>query len=330
MKILVSGPERQYEVYRPDFADEMPVELVFRGKDQTLQEAAAANRDADILFVDAVTRVDGAVMDLMPGLKMIQIVGVAYNLVDGQAARDRGIYLCNNKGCNAESVAEHAIMLMLMALRSGVTGHRAVVEGRQFQTKLDTIAAGRPGLFQCSVGLIGFGDIAQATARRLAAFGCQLYYYTAHRRPPEVEEAFGVTYLPLNELAETCDIISLHCAVNEETREMVNAQFLSRMKPDAVLVNCARGALVDNRALREALIQGRIGCAALDTIEPEPTPADHPLVDLPAQAQSRVVYSPHLGGSSGGAFLKAHRTMWENARRIIAGERPVYVVNGLE
>ena len=329
MKILVAGPERQYAVYRPDFADELPVELVFRGKDQSIAEAAEENRDAEILFVDAVTRIDGAVMDLLPNLKMIQMVGVAHNLVDGQAARERGIYLCNNKACNAESVAEQAIMLMLMALRSGVTGHQAVVEGRQFQTKLDTIAAGRPGLFQCSVGLIGFGDIAQATARRLAGFGCKLYYYTAHRRSSEIEDDFGVTYLPLEELIEKSDIISLHCAVNEETFGMVNREFLSKMKKDAVLVNCARGALIDNDALRDALIQGTIGCAALDTIEPEPTPGDHPLVDLPVEAGSRVVYSPHLGGSSSGAFIKAHRTMWQNAGKIIWGERPDYVVNGL-
>ena len=330
MKILVAGPEQQYAVYRPDFADELPVELVFRRKEQTLLEAAGENRDAEILFVDAVTRVDGDVMNLLPGLKMIQMVGVAHNLVDGQAARERGIYLCNNKACNADSVAEHAIMLMLMALRSGVTGHQAVVEGRQFQTKLDIIAAGRPGLFQCSVGLIGFGDIAQATARRLAAFGCELYYYTAHRRPPEVEADFGMTYLPLEELIEKSDIISLHCAVNERTLGMVNEDFLAKMKKGGVLVNCGRGALVDNEALRDALIKGTIGCAALDTIEPEPTPMDHPLVDLPDEVRSRVVYSPHLGGSSSGAFIKAHRTMWQNARRIIAGERPVYVVNGLE
>lgn len=329
MKILVIGPEDQYAVYKPDFAAEIPVELVFRRKDQPPVEAAQENPDVEILFVDATTKIGSDVMDELPGLKMIHTVGVGYNHVDGAAARERGIYVCNNKACNADSVAEHAIMLMLMALRAGISGHQAVVEGRQFQTKLETIAARRPGLFQCSVGLVGFGDIAQAAARRLSAFGCTLYYYTAHRRPPEVEAAFGVTYLPLEELVETCDIISLHCAVNERTRGMVNGAFLSKMKGDAVLVNCARGDLIDNEALREALIQGRIACAALDTIEPEPTPGDHPLVDLPEEARRRVVYSPHLGGSSSGAFEKAHRTMWHNAKRILDGERPIYVVNGI-
>ena len=329
MKILVFGPQDRYAVYKPDFVAEMPVELVFRRPDQTYVEAARENADARVLFVDAITPVGGDVMDALPLLQMIHSEGVGYNCIDCEAARERGIYVCNNKGCNAASVAEHTIMLTLMALRYGIPGHEAVVQDRQIQMKQEAIAARKPGLFQCSFGLVGFGDTAQATARRLAPFGCKLYYYTAHRRSPEVEADFGITYLPLEELARTCDIVSLHCAVTDETREMVNAQFISNMKPNAILVNCARGALVDNQALRDALIEGRIAGAALDTIEPEPTPASHPLVDLPDGVRDRVVYSSHLGGSSGGSFAAAHRTMWENARRILEGARPINVVNGL-
>lgn len=197
MKILVFGPRDRYDVYRPPFADEMPVELVFRRPDQTYVQAAQENADARIIFVDAITDVGPDVMDQLPELKMIHSEGVGYNCIDCQAARERGIYVCNNKGCNAESVAEHTIMLMLMALRFGIPGHNAVIQGQQIQMKQKAIAAHAPGLFQCAVGLVGFGDTAQATARRLASFGCKLYYYTRHRRPPQVEEDFGVTYLPL-------------------------------------------------------------------------------------------------------------------------------------
>ncbi len=247
MKILVFGPRDRYDVYRPPFADEMPVELVFRRPDQTYVQAAQENADARIIFVDAITDVGPDVMDQLPELKMIHSEGVGYNCIDCQAARERGIYVCNNKGCNAESVAEHTIMLMLMALRFGIPGHNAVIQGQQIQMKQKAIAAHAPGLFQCAVGLVGFGDTAQATARRLASFGCKLYYYTRHRRPPQVEEDFGVTYLPLEELTAQCDIISLHCAVTDETREMVDGAFLARMKPNSILVNCGRGDLVDNR-----------------------------------------------------------------------------------
>lgn len=327
MKILVFGPTDRYAVYKPDFVADMPVELVFRTPDQTLVEAARANADAEILFTDAITYITGEIMDQLPDLKMIHSEGVGHNCIDSAAARERSVFVCNNKGCNAASVAEHTIMLMLMALRYGVEGHTSVIEGKQIQMKQKAIAARKPGLFQCSVGLVGFGDTAQATARRLAAFGCKLYYYNVRRRAPEVEEDFGVTYLPLEELISTCDVISLHCAVTEDTKGMIGRELIGKMKPTAVLVNCARGALVDNEALREALIEGRIACAALDTIEPEPTPGDHPLVDLPEEARHRAVYSAHLGGSSGGSFAKAHLTMWENARRILNGQRPTNVVN---
>ncbi len=329
MKILVFGPPNRYRTHRPDFADEAEAELVFRTPDKTLVQAARENADAVILFVDAITPVEAEVMDELPNLKMIHSEGVAYNCIDLAAARERGIFVCNNQGCNAASVAEHTIMLMLMALREGIDGHNAVIEGRQIEKKTQILAAGNPGLFQCTVGLLGFGDTAMATAKRLAAFECPVYYWTRHRRSPETEAEYHVTYLPLEELIPACDIISLHLAVTPETRGMVNADFLGRMKDGSILVNCARGDLVDNHALRSALISGHLACAALDTIFPEPTPADHPLVDLPPEARHRAIYSSHLGGSSGGAFSRAHANMWRNAIRIKNGQRPNNVVNGL-
>ena len=329
MKALVFGPRDRYDVYRPDFASGLPVELVFCREDQTYLQAARANPDARVILADAISVVEADVMDALPELKLIHSEGVGYNGIDCAAARERGIFVCNNKGCNAASVAEHAIMLMLMALRCGLSGHQAVLEGRQMEVKTQIFAARRPGLFQCTVGLVGLGDIGSAVARRLAAFGCAVFYNSAHRRSPEEERELGVAWLSLEELCARCDIVSLHCAVTDRTRGMVDAAFLARMKPTAILVNTARGDLVDNLALRRALIEGRIGGAALDTVSPEPVPADHPLVDLPAGARERVVHSPHLGGTSSGCSQRAHRTMWSNMRLLLEGRRPEYVVNGL-
>ena len=266
MKILVFGPRDRYDVYRPPFADEMPVELVFRRPDETYVQAAQENADAGIIFVDAITDVGPDVMDQLPELKMIHSEGVGYHCIDCKAAQERGIYVCNNKGCNAESVAEHSIMLMLMALRFGIPGHNAVIQGQQIQMKQKAIAARTPGLFQCTVGLVGFGDTAQATARRLVGFGCKLYYYTPHRRPPQVEAGFGISYLPLEELFARCDLISLHCAVTTETQGMVNAALLEQVRPGTILINTARGDLLDNQAVRQALIEGRLGGAGFDVL----------------------------------------------------------------
>ncbi len=329
MKILIFGPKARYDLFLPDFVRDMPVELVFCGAPVPSLRAAADNPDAEVIFADAITPVSREMMDLLPNLKMIHSEGVAFNAIDIEAAREKGVFVCNNKGCNAASVAEHAVMLMLMALRCGVTGHRAVLAGEQIRFKERFMVSSAPELGEQTVGIIGLGDIGTAVAKLLRPFGCKLYYYTAHRRPPEAEAELGVEYLPLEELAGRCDILSLHCAVNEQTTHMVNEAFLSHVKPGAVLVNTARGQLVDNLAVRQALIDGRLGGVAIDTFDPEPTPADHPLVDLPPEAADRAVLSPHLGGITGGVFRRAHRNMWSSVKLLMEGQRPSFVVNGL-
>lgn len=329
MKVLIFGPKARYDLYLPDFVKNLPVEPVFSGAHQSILQAAEENPDAGVIFADAITPVSRELMDKLPQLKLIHSEGVAFNAIDVEAARDKGIFVCNNKGCNAVSVAEHTVMLMLMALRHGVTGHAAVRTGNQIGFKEQVMVSNAPELGEQTVGLIGLGDIGTATARLLRPFGCKLYYYTAHRRPPEVEEELGLTYLTLEELAATCNILSLHCAVNQQTAHMVNEAFLSHVKPGAILVNTARGQLVDNLAVRQALVDGRLGFIAMDTLDPEPTPASHPLVDLPPEAAERAVYSPHLGGITGGSFRRAHQNMWRSVQLLLEGKRPSFVVNGL-
>ena len=329
MKILILGTEARYRAYQPDMPFIGRQELVFLDKDSTEDTILAAGGDAEVLFVDAITPVPGALMERMPSLRLVHSEGVAFDRIDLAAARDRGIYVCNNKGCNAGAVAEQAILLMLMLLRRALEGDRAVREGRQMEMKERCMVEGITELSACRVGLIGFGDIAHATAERLAPFGCRLYYYTRHRRTPEEEQRCHVTYLPLEQLLAACDILSLHCAVTEETRNLVDAAFLRQVKPTAYLINTARGDLVDNEALRQALVEGRLAGAGLDTLAPEPVPADHPLATLPQEVQDRVVLAPHLGGITEASFRRAHAHMWRNVERLAAGERPDSIVNGL-
>lgn len=179
-------------------------------------------------------------------------------------------------------------------------------------------------------GLVGFGDIARATAERLNAFGCEVYYYTKHPRDRDEEERRGISYLTLEELAASCDIVSRHCAANGETQGMVNDDFLARMRPTVYLINTARGELVDGQALRRALVEGRLAGAGLDTLAPEPVAADHPLVALPAPVCGYVELSPHLGGITEAAFRRGHLHMWRNAERVVDGHRPDNIVNGLK
>ena len=330
LKILILGPQVRYEAYLPPLPFIRRQGLVFLEKTSTEEEILAWAADADILFADAITPVRGSLIRRMPKLKLIHSEGVAYDKIDLSAAREQGIWVCNNKGCNAGAVAEQTVLLMLMLLRHSLAGDRAVREGRQMEMKEHYMAAGITELSACWVGLVGFGDIAKATAERLVPFGCEIYYNSRHRCPPEEEERFGVTYLPLEELTASCDIISLHCPVTEETRGMVDSAFLGRMKENACLINTARGELVDNMALRQALMGGRLAGAGLDTVAPEPVTADNPLVDLPSPARDRLVLSPHLGGITEAAFRRSHLHMWRNAERVAEGYRPDNIVNGLE
>ena len=329
MKIVILGAEARYRAYQPAMPFIQRQELVFLDKDSTEAEILAAGGDAEVLFVDAITAVSAALMARLPRLRLIHSEGVAFDRIDLSAARERGIYVCNNKGCNAGAVAEQAVLLMLMLLRHALEGDEAVRAGRQMEMKERCMVEGITELSACKVGLVGFGDIARAAAERLAPFGCALYYYTRHRRTPEEERRYGVTYLPLEALAETCDILSLHCAVTEETRNLVDAALLRRMKPTAYLINTARGDLVDNEALRQALLEGRVAGAGLDTLSPEPVPAGHPLTALPPEVQRKVVLAPHLGGITEASFRRAHAHMWRNVERLTAGERPDNIVNGL-
>ena len=329
MDIVILGQEARYRAYQPAMPFIGRQTLAFLDKDSAEEEIAAASPEAEGLFVDAITPVTASLMDRLPKLRLIHSEGVAYDRIDLDAARQRNIYVCNNKGCNAGAVAEQAILLMLMLLRRALPGDRAVRQGRQMEMKEQCMTEGLTELSACKVGLVGFGDIARATAERLAPFGCELYYYTRHRRTPEEERKYSVTYLPLEELAAACDIVSLHCAVTDETRNMVDDALLRRMKPTAYLINTARGDLVDNAALVQALTEGRIAGAGLDTLAPEPVPDGHPLTVLPQEIQDRVALAPHLGGITEASFRRAHAHMWRNAERLAAGERPDCVVNGL-
>ena len=264
--------------------------------------------------MDAITVVSAALMEHMPCLRLIHSEGVAFDRIDLSAARERGIYVCNNKGCNAGAVAEQTVLLILMLLRHALEGDEAVRAGRQMEMKERCMVEGITELSACKVGLVGFGDIARAAAERLVPFGCELYYYTKHRRLPEEEKKYHVTYLPLEELAEKSDIVSLHCAVTEETRNLVAAALLRRMKPTAYLINTARGALVDEEALAQALRGGKLKYACLDVTDPEPPAADSPLRGIP-----NCIMTPHLAGLANNGKLKIGAHVADEIGRFLTG-----------
>ncbi len=327
MKALIIGSKERFEKYMPDLEFARRAEKIYVGLNTPLEDYPEEAFDAEYLAVDAIGRVSAELIERMPNLRVIHSEGVGYNGFDVEAAAGRGIPVCNNKGINAMAVAEQALLLMLGLLRTVVPGDAAVRRGEQIRMKERRMVEGIRELSQCSVGLIGFGDIGKALAKILIPFGSRVYYYTKTRKSPEIEEEYQVSWLPLEEIASKCDMVSIHVPANAETAGMINEAFLRRMKPDAYLINTARGEIVDNAALRKALIEGWIAGAGLDTIAPEPVSADNPLVDLPEDVKDKVLFSPHLGGITVGTFIRAHKNIWTAFEAVSKGERPANIVN---
>lgn len=280
------------------------------------KELLLSKTDTQLLMVDAMGVVDREIIDAMPNLMLVMSEGVGYQGFDMQYLAQKGIPVCNNKGVNDTAVAEGAVLLILACLKSMITGHQSVYDGRQIEVKKQAFGKIRE-LGECTVGLIGFGDIARCTAKYLNALGANVLY-TNRTRYAELEEEYGVKYVDMNTLLAQSDFVSLHLAVTEQTRNIADADFFSKMNESAFLINTARGDLVDNEALLSALLNGDIAGAGLDVISPEPVMADNILLD--ERVRDKLILTPHISGITRLTVKKIYINIWENITRLINGE----------
>jgi len=239
-------------------------------------------------------RIDETVFAAAPRLRVISKHGAGVDNIDVEAATARGIPVLNAAGANAVSVAEQAMALLFAVAKRIIPLDRGLREGRWEKPGFQ----GRE-LAGSVMGLVAFGAISRQTARFAKGLGISVRAHDPFS-PTEAFAAEGVERVEdLDELFASCDIISLHCPLTPMTRNMVNAQRLSRMKPGAIIINTARGGLIDEPALAEALASGRISGAGLDTFAQEPPPAEHPFWTEP-----RLVLSPHIGGVTEAANIR--------------------------
>ena len=263
--------------------------------------------EAEVLW-HVLKPVTAAVVAAAPRLRLIQKIGVGVNTIDLEAARARGIAVCNLPGTNAPAVAELALLLMLGALRQVSRFDAAVRAGRGWS--LDPAVQDRLGeLGGRTVGLVGYGAVPRALAPVLAALGCRVLY-TA--RAPKPDSLGG--WRPLEALLAEAEVVSLHLPLTAKTERLIDAAALARMKPGAVLVNTARGGLVDQGALTEALRGGRLAAAGLDVFADEPVDPAAPLLALP-----NVVLTPHVGWLTTGTIDRSLALAAENCRRLREG-----------
>jgi len=236
-------------------------------------------------------RIDDNLMDAAgPQLKVISQMAVGYDNIDVAAARARSIPVGNTPGVLTEATADLAFALLLAQARRIVEGVEYIRAG-QWKTWQPKALLG-VDLSGATLGIVGFGRIGQAVARRAAGFNMRILAYSPSLTQDEAA-AFNAHRVELDELLRESDFVSLHTPLNNDTRHLINRDTLARMKPTAILVNTARGGVVDQEALYDALRNGVIGGAALDVTDPEPLPPDHPLLAL-----SNVTIVPHVGSAS--------------------------------
>lgn len=261
------------------------------------------SRDADCVVLSNF-KYGREVMEHCPNLKMICVAFTGVDHVDTEYCRERGITVCNCAGYSTVAVADLVFGFAISLARNIIACDRTV---RQGGTKAGLVGYELEGK---SFGVIGAGAIGTRVARLAQAFGCKVYLYS--RTPKEME---GVKFVTMDELLETCDIVSLHVPLNASTKGLIGRDQLAKMKKSAILINTARGPVVDSAALAEALANGEIAGAAVDVFEMEPpVPADHPLLAAP-----NLIATPHVAFASDQAFEKRAVIVCENIRQWLAG-----------
>lgn len=284
-----------------------------------LDEAAWAEA---IIEVDAVvipaSGMPRSILDRARQLRLIQKTGAGYDRLDIPAATARGIPIAVTAGANASTVAEYTFLLML-SLGRGIDGQRASLARGDFRDYPAAVAGME--LFGATVGIVGLGAIGIDIARKAAAFGMRILA-TSRSAKPEIEASLGIARVDLPVLLQQSDFVVLACPLTPETRGLIDAAALTRMKPTAYLINIARGGVIDEPALIDALRHGQIAGAGLDVFGQEPTPADYPLLGLP-----NVIATPHVAGLAAGAVHRVWQCVAENVDRVERGERPLWVVN---
>ncbi|ORA76481.1 phosphoglycerate dehydrogenase [Mycolicibacter kumamotonensis] len=272
------------------------------------EKLLAAVPDADALLVRSATTVDAEVLAAGTKLKIVARAGVGLDNVDVDAATARGVLVVNAPTSNIHSAAEHAIALLLAAARQ-IPAADASLHAREWKRS----SFSGTEIFDHTVGVVGLGRIGQLVAQRLAAFGAHIIAYD-----PYVSAALaaqlGIELLPLDELLARADFISVHLPKTPETAGLIGKEALAKTKPGVIIVNAARGGLIDEAALAEAITSGHVRAAGLDVFATEPC-TDSPLFDLP-----QVVVTPHLGASTAEAQDRAGTDVAKSVKLALAGE----------
>lgn len=255
-----------------------------------------------------------AAMMAVLGLRAVHKWGVGYDSIDLEAARRHGVRVFRTTGSNAVAVAETTLGLILAVNRNIARGHLGIAQGGWPKGQVapsSTTLSGR------TIGIVGMGHIGKALARLLHGFGCPILYTKRTPLPPDEEAALGLRFAPLDQLLAASDVVTLNCDLNDSTRNLIDRDRLALMKPDAILVNAARGGVLVESDLAQAIREGRLRGAGIDVFSVEPIQPDNPLLGL-----DRVVLTPHLAALDAGGFAPSVRRMMTNLLAVQQGTPP--------
>ena len=269
--------------------------------------------EADGLITRGSIRITREMMERSPRLKAVGVHGQGCDHVDLKAAKELGKVVCNTPDALTVTVAEMTLALTLAAFRNVVSADKAVRAGQWNRKYGDLIGLELAGK---TVGIVGMGRIGTATAKRLRAFDAEVVYWSRTRKP-EAEQELGVTWVELDELLKSCDVVSLHVPGTDETQHLIGERELGLMKQGVILVNMARGMVVDEDALIRALRSGKIRAAALDVFEKEPISPENPLMKM-----DNVILTPHLGACNLEGMQRMAVQVAEGVWKAMNGQRP--------
>lgn len=279
-----------------------------------------AVRDAEVVIPMVEDRIDAAFLDGAPKLRLVANFGVGFDNIDLEAATARGVLATNTPGAVVAPTAECAMGLLLAVCRR-IPEADAFVRSGAWEKWTPYLLEGR-SLAGRTLGIVGIGGIGSAVARMAGGFGMKVVYWSRRRRSADEEASLGVRYRSLNRLLAEADFVSLHVALNADTRHLIGEAELGRMKEGAVLINTARGPVVDARALVRALRSGRLGGAGLDVYEKEP------MKKSPLFRMKNVVMLPHIGSSTDRGLAEMAGRVVRNVRALISeGRRPLDLLN---
>jgi glyoxylate/hydroxypyruvate/2-ketogluconate reductase len=281
-------------------------------------EEVLAKEVADVAAVLGTDRWTAELLDKAPRLRIIALTAVGYDSVDVAAASERGIVVTNTAGSLTDTVADLALALMLAVARRVPEMERWTRAGKWQSVGVTPMGK---DLHHATLGIVGMGRIGEAVADRARAFHMQVFYHDTVRRE-DLERRHGYRFVTLNDLLAAADFVSLHTALTPETRGLIGAPALAKMKPSAYLINTSRGPVVDEKALIAALQAGRLAGAGLDVFEQEPVDPENPLLKM-----ENVVTLPHIGSATEATRQAMVDLAADNLLAVLQGKPPLTPVN---